>query len=229
LAARVEEAAERYAIYYGLWTTSYVRGQLGRMKEEAENFRRDAERGPASLAAAMALRIAGATCWFKGDYIGARSHLLRAKDVFESIPENKQSVLFLLDVGVPIMIFLALVQWPLGNVEEAQHFAEEAMTRGEQSGHPHTLNYAHFHKFLFDMVRGDFEEAAPHAHAFYHLVRKQGLQQGLAWGAFAHGWATWRESDPELGEAAMREGLALIAEQEVGLYFPMIASMRADI
>jgi class 3 adenylate cyclase len=229
LAARVEDAAERYSIYYGLWTTSYVRGQLRLMKEEAKNFRGDVERGPRSLAAAMAFRMSGATCWFEGDYVGARSHLLRAKDVFESIPDNKQSVLFLLDVGVPILLFLAVVQWPLGNVEEAQRFAEEAMTRGDKSGHPHSLNYAHFHKFLFDMVRGDPEEAAPHAHAFYQRVRKQELQQGLAWGTFVHGWATWREGDRELGEGAMREGLALIAEQELGVYFPMLASMRAEI
>lgn len=229
LAARVEEAAERYSIYYGLWTTSYVRGQLRRMKDESDSFRRDAERGPGSLAAAMALRISGASCWFEGDYVGARSHLLRAREVFESIPDNKQSILFFIDVGVPILLFLAVVQWPLGNVEEAQRCAEEAMTRAREGGHPHTLNYAHFHKFLFDMVRGDFEEAAPHAHAFYQRVKKQELQQGLAWGTFIHGWATWREDDRELGEAAMRDGLTLIAEQELGVYFPMIASMRADI
>ncbi len=229
LAARVEEASERYSIYYGLWTTSYVGGQLRRMKDESDNFRRDVERGPGSLAAAMALRISGATCWFEGDYIGARSHLLRAREVFEAIPDNKQSVLFLVDVGVPILLFLAVVQWPLGNVEEAQRCADEAMVRAREGGHPHTLNYAHFHKFLFDMVRGDFEEAAPHAHAFYQRVRKQELQQGLAWGTFVHGWATWREGDRELGEAAMREGLGVIAEQELGVYFPLIASMRADV
>jgi class 3 adenylate cyclase/tetratricopeptide (TPR) repeat protein len=229
LAARVEEAAERYSIYYGLWTSSYVRGQLRPMKEQAENFRRDVERGPASLAAAMAFRMSGASCWFEGDYIGARSHLLRAKDVFESIPDNKQPDLFLLDVGVPILLFLAVVQWPLGNVEEAQRFANEAMTRAQESDHPHSLNYAHFHKFLFDMVRGDFEEAIPHAHSFYDRVRKQGLQQGLPWSTFIHGWSLWREGDREAGEAVMREGLALIAEQEIGVYFPLIASMRAEI
>jgi len=229
LAARVEEASERYSIYYGLWATSYVRGQAKRMKEEAENFRRDVERGPVSLEAAMALRMSGATCWFQGDYVGARSHLLRAREVFESIPDNKQHFLFLLDVGVPILLFLAIVQWPLGEVEEAQSCAEGAMTRARESDHPHSLNYAHFHKFLFDMVRSDFEEAAPHAHAFYQRVRKQELQQGLAWGTFVHGWATWREGDHELGEAAMRDGLGLIAEQELGVYFPMLASMRADV
>jgi class 3 adenylate cyclase len=229
MAARVEEAAERYSIYYGLWTSSYVRGQLRPMKEQAENFRRDVERGAASLAAAMAFRMSGASCWFEGNYIGACSHLLRAKDVFESIPDNKQPDLFLLDVGVPILLFLAVVQWPLGNVEEAQRFANEAMTRAQESDHPHSLNYAHFHKFLFDMVRGDFEEAIPHAHSFYDRVRKQGLQQGLPWSTFIHGWGLWREGDREAGEAVMREGLALIAEQEIGVYFPLIASMRAEI
>jgi predicted ATPase len=199
------------------------------MKDEAESFRRDVGRGPRSLEAAMAFRMSGATSWFEGDYLGARSHLVRARGIFESIPDNKRSVLFLLDVGVPIMLFLAIVEWPLGNVEEAQRFADEAMTRAEESDHPHSLNYAHFHKFLFDMVRGDLEEAAHHAHAFYQRVKAQSLQQGLAWGTFIHGWATWREGDREPGEATMREGLTLIAEQEVGVYLPVIASMRAEI
>ena len=200
-----------------------------RMKEEAESFRRDVESRPLSLETAMAYRVCGANCWFEGDYVGARTHLLRASSLFDSSHKGGELFRFGVDIGVTIMLFLALVLWPLGEVEQAQRLAKEAVVRGLKSGHAHTINYMHFHKFLFDMVRRDFEGAMQHARAYYVRVRDQRLQQGLAWGTFVNGWAAWRNGDRELAGAAIHEGLTLIAEGGLAVYFPVLAVLRAEM
>jgi hypothetical protein len=45
LAAAIEDATERFTIYYGLWVGNLVRGELGLAREIAETFLREAERG----------------------------------------------------------------------------------------------------------------------------------------------------------------------------------------
>jgi hypothetical protein len=45
LAAAIEDATERFGIYFGLWTGHLVRGELGVAREIAETFLREAERG----------------------------------------------------------------------------------------------------------------------------------------------------------------------------------------
>jgi class 3 adenylate cyclase/tetratricopeptide (TPR) repeat protein len=231
LALQVDDAIERYPIYYGSWATSFVRGHLAQMKEEAETFRRDVEsrRRPLPLEAAMAYRLCGATCWFEGDYVGARAHLLRALILFDPARNGDELLRFGVDIGVTILVFLALVLWPLGEVEEAQRFATEAVARALKSGDAHTINYMHFHKFLFDMVRRDFAGAMHHARAYYNRVRDQGLQQGLAWGTFVNGWAAWRSGDREFAGAAVHQGLTLIGEGGLAVYFPILAVLQAEM
>jgi tetratricopeptide (TPR) repeat protein len=229
LAFQVDNASERYPVYYGSWATSYVRGQLTRMKEDADAFRRDVENQPPSLEAAMAYRLCGTNCWFEGDYAGARTHLSTALSLFERARPGDELLCFGVDIGVTIMLFLALVLWPVGEIEKAQHFADQALERALRTEHAHTINYMHFHRFLFDMVRRDFEEAMRHARAYYTRVRDQGLQQGLAWGTFVNGWAAWRTGDREFAQAAAHRALSLIAEGGLAVYFPIVATLRAQM
>jgi class 3 adenylate cyclase/tetratricopeptide (TPR) repeat protein len=229
LAVRVEDVAERCSVYYGLWAASYVGGHVAQMRAEARTFLLEAKNLTGSREEAMAYRVYGATCWFEGDYIVAREHLLRARAVFDATYDDNQPPPFGVDTGVTIALFLALVLWPLGDVEEAKRLAEAAMTRSQRSGHAHTLNYAHFHKFLFDITAGDLAEAMSHANAFYNRVRDQGTHQGVAWGSFVHGWAKWHMGDHGLGEAEMRRSLALMADEGLSVYAPILTAMLAEV
>ena len=47
LAADVEDVSERFPAYYGLWSGSFVRGDLTPMQEVAATFLRDVESRPA--------------------------------------------------------------------------------------------------------------------------------------------------------------------------------------
>jgi class 3 adenylate cyclase/tetratricopeptide (TPR) repeat protein len=229
LAAQVQERPEIYPVYYGLWAASFVGGHLAQMKTEAEAFLRDVKRTPGSVEEAMARRVCGATCWFEGDYIGAREHLLRAQTLVDALGDDNRAQRFGVDVGVTVRLFLALVLWPLGDIDKARLLAEDAMTRSEGDGAAHTLNYAHFHKFMFEMISGNVEAALPHANAFHSRIKDQGANQGAAWGSFANGWANWLGGDRELGEAAMRQGWALMEDEALSVYSPFLAAILAEV
>ena len=72
LAAGIEDAAERFSVYYGLWAGSFVRAELAPMREIVEIIEREVESRPGSPEAGVAARLSGATHWFLGNFIDAR-------------------------------------------------------------------------------------------------------------------------------------------------------------
>jgi hypothetical protein len=78
-----KDATERLAADYGLWGSSFVRGELPSMRAHAAAFLSDIEARPDSPEAGVAHRAAGSTCWFAGEYREARDHFERALVLFE--------------------------------------------------------------------------------------------------------------------------------------------------
>ncbi len=98
-----KDAPERLAADYGLWASSYVRGELPSMRAHAAAFLSDVEAGPDSPEAGVAHRAAGTTCWFAGEYREARDQLERALDLFEAGRDDDLAFRFGYDAGVGAM------------------------------------------------------------------------------------------------------------------------------
>ena len=62
LAAAIDDATERFTIYYGLWAGNALRGELGSAREIAETFLREAERGARMTECGVGRRLLGLTC-----------------------------------------------------------------------------------------------------------------------------------------------------------------------
>src|SRR5262249_22677480 len=78
LVAAIDNATERFTIYYGLWIGHMMRGELGFAREIAETFLREAERGPRTTEYGVGRRLLGHTCVRQGDFIAAQSNLVEA-------------------------------------------------------------------------------------------------------------------------------------------------------
>ena len=89
LAAAIEDVSERFPAYYGLWSGSFVRGDLTSMQEVARAFLRDAESQPASPGAAIAYPIFGMTRWFEGNFVEARRHLEQALKIHDTMRDRE--------------------------------------------------------------------------------------------------------------------------------------------
>src|SRR5215471_256117 len=61
LATRIENLAERFSVYHGMWVGTLIRGQLGPMRELAGRCIRDVEDSPDSPEAGTAHRMIGVT------------------------------------------------------------------------------------------------------------------------------------------------------------------------
>lgn len=209
LAAEVENAADRFSAYHGLWVGSLVRGELATLREIAALFVRETVGRPASPEAGIGHRLLGVTAWFEGDYSSALDNLEKACAAYDSERDRGLALRFGQDVGVASMIYLALVLWALGRTRRARHFLAAADAHAERSEHVPTRAFMHFHWALFGGLRGDDAQVLPHAEALVQLGRKHGVPMWLVNGTFWLGWARWRTARQMAGLVEMREAMAL--------------------
>jgi class 3 adenylate cyclase/predicted ATPase len=226
LAGGVEDTAAKFSGHYGMWIVSFVRADLAQMREAALASLRDAQHSP-GLPAARALHVFGVTCWFQGDYAGARTHLEQALAAYDDERLHDLASRFVFDDSVVAMSWLAVVLWPLGEVDQADRLLDSALSLAQQSGHLPTVAWAHAYKCRFAGIRRKPGQAKVHAEALLTLAREHGLPMRLVEGSFYQGWARWCDGDED-GEEGMRDGLALLTDMHYRLFTPLTATLLAE-
>jgi len=227
LAAGIEDPAARFSAYYGMWLVSFVRADLAPMREVAAASLRDAQRLPDLPAAGRAMHVFGVTSWFQGDYLGARTHLEQALAAYDHERDHHLVPRFVFDDRVVATGWLAVVLWPLGEVDQAARLLESALSLARQSGHLPSIAWAHAYTCRFSGICRKPGKARPHAEELLGVAGEHGLPMRLADGSFYHGWARWCAGDGD-GEAGMRQGLALWNEMYYRLFAPLTATLLAE-
>jgi class 3 adenylate cyclase/predicted ATPase/ABC-type transport system involved in cytochrome c biogenesis ATPase subunit len=227
LAAGIEDTAARFSAYYGMWLVSFVRADLAPMREVAEASLREARHSPGLPTGGRALHVFGVTCWFQGDYAGARTHLEQALAAYDHERDHHLAPRFVFDDRVVATGWLAVVLWPLGEVDQAARLLDSALSLARQSGHLPTIAWAHAYTCRFAGICRKPGQARPHAEELLGLAREHGLPMRLADGSFYQGWARWCAGDGD-GEVGMREGLALWNEMHYRLFAPLTETLLAE-
>jgi class 3 adenylate cyclase/predicted ATPase len=227
LAAGIEDPAARFSAYYGMWLVSFVRADLAPMREVAAASLRDARLSPELPAAGRAMHVFGVTSWFQGDYVGARTHLEQALAAYDQEGDRHLAPRFVFDDRVVATGWLAVVLWPLGEVDQAARLLDSALSLARQSGHLPTIAWAHAYNCRFAGIRRKPGKAKPHAEELLGVAGEHGLPMRLADGSFYHGWARWCAGDGD-GEAGMRQGLALWTEMDYRLFAPLTGTLLAE-
>jgi class 3 adenylate cyclase/tetratricopeptide (TPR) repeat protein len=226
LAKGVEDTAAKFSGYYGMWIVSFVRADLAQMREVAMASLSDA-RHSSGLPAARALHVFGVTCWFQGDYARARTHLEQALAVYDHERHHDLASRFVFDDSVVAMSWLAVVLWPLGEVDQAARLLDNALSLAQQSGHLPTVAWAHAYKCRFAGICRKPSQARLHAEALLALAREHGLPMRLVEGSFYHAWARWCAGDED-GEKGMREGLAMLNQMHYRLFTPLTGTLIGE-
>ena len=223
--ARAREAAagdkyalERLAVDYGLWAGSYLRGELSSMRAYAKDFLSDVDaKTPDSPEAGIAHRTVGITHHFAGEYAEAREHLDRAIALFQPGRDDDLAFRFGIDPGVGAMAYLAIVLWPVGEIDRAVWLVQGMQTRLAGVSHIGARAFIRLYAAIFELMRGDQLRAAPNAIELARLARDRDLNMWSAFGAFLEGWAT-AESGALGGLEFMRRGVDLLREQRVLMF-----------
>jgi predicted ATPase len=223
-----KDATERLAADYGLWGSSYVRGQLPSMREHAAAFLSDVEARADSPETGVAHRAAGMTCWFAGEYREARDHLERAFALFQPGRDDDLAFRFGYDPGVGAMASLAIASWPLGEVDRAISLIDRMQTRMASLTHVGTLANGRIYAALFELMRGDSARAAPNVFELARLAREQVLPMWGAVGVFLEGWAAAATGAVGNGLEDMRRGAELLRAQNVLLVDGLVKIALAE-
>ena len=214
-----KDAPERSPSDFGLWASSYMRGELPSMRAHSAAFLSDLEARPDSPEASVAHRAAGITCWFAGDYREARDRLERALALFEPGRDDDLAYRFGWDPGVAAMANLAAATWPLGEVDRAISLIDRMKTRAAGLTHVGTLAAGKLYAAMFELTRGDHLRATPDAYELVRLAREQEMGGMFrAFGMYLEGWASAASGASGSGLEDMRRGVEQLREQNV-LFF----------
>jgi predicted ATPase len=208
LASGIEDASERFSVYYGLWVGSFIRGELAPMRELAAAFLSDVEKSPGRPETASAHRVVGLTRWFEGDFLAARAQLERAMAESDTKRDRSLAFRFGQDPGVASMLNLAVALGPLGDIRKAHELLDTAWTQAQQGGHIPTIAYTHGQTCIVEGTCRDVDRVRPHAHALTTLSREHGLQLWRPVGSFFHQWVAWREGRQSTDISEMRSAMA---------------------
>jgi class 3 adenylate cyclase/tetratricopeptide (TPR) repeat protein len=212
------DAPGRLAADYGLWASSYMRGDLPSMRAHAEALLGDVEARPDSPEASVAHRAAGMNCWFAGEYREARDHLERALALFEPGRDDDLTFRFAWDPGAAAMASLAIALWALGEVDRAISLIDRMQTRVACLKHVGPLALGRMHAAMFELMRGDHLRAAQNAFELARLAREHDLNLWRAFGVFLQGWAASQGGAHADGLEDMRRGAELLREQNALMY-----------
>ena len=222
------EAPEQFSADYGLWSISFLGGDLPTMRELADAFLHDVEAHPELPENGIAHRLCGITDWFVGNFNNARSHLQHALARYDSERDRPLAFRFGQDLAVPPMAYLALTLWPLGMCDGAMRMAEETITRALRTKHIPTIAYAYPHGAVFEMMRRDHVRSTPYLNAYLELAREHGMPMWLAFGVFHEGWLRWHAGDHDEGLAQMHDGLQLMTKQSISNFTPLFQVLLAE-
>ena len=228
LAANIEDPAEQFPIYYGIWVGGLVRGELSVMRDIAEAAGRDAENNPGLSEACTGWRIVGLTRSYEGDFVAARASLEKTLATFDPERDRDLAFRFAQDIGVSATIQLAQTLWAQGEIHRASDLAIAGLEQADQTGHVATIVYAYcVHAFLL-VARRDPVRAAVAVGAFAALARKHGMPVWMAYADFIEPWARWHDGHRDADLGAMRAGIARAYDQEVTLYVPLLETALAS-
>ena len=187
------------------------------MRAHSADFLNDVQARPNSPEAGVAHRVAGATCWFAGEYCDANDHLERALALFQPGRDDDMAFRFGQDLGVSAMAYLALVLWPLGEIERAASFISRMLARMASLTHGNTIALGHMFAAQFALMHGGPMTGKANSLELARIASALDLAQFRAFGMFFDGWARV-ESDLLGGLDGMRGGVDSLRAQNILIF-----------
>lgn len=212
LVGAIEDAAERYSVYHGLWASSHIRGELTLMRELSDAFLIEVSAQDGIVEAGIARRLVGTTCVFAGEYAKAEPLLESALSAYDPGRDQPLALRFGHDIGVAAECYLALALWPLGKIDRACELISRALVHATVCAHPPTIAYAHAYRCIFEAMRWNAVQALESAQALVMLSQEHSMHWWLASGIFFRGWTHWHAGNRQEGLVDMRLGMDLCSQ-----------------
>jgi class 3 adenylate cyclase/tetratricopeptide (TPR) repeat protein len=222
------DSVHQFLAIRGLWVFHLVRGHLANARSLAEDLLALAHREQSSDLLIEAHQALGSTYFFLGRFDEARTHLLTAKSLDDPSQHRSQALRFGQDSGITARIMLARTLWILGEVEQVEPLAREAMGMARELEHPFNLVFtlvalSWIYSTLCNAKRT--RELTDEAIA---VSTQYSFALGLAWATVSQGWALAANGQEE-GLGTLLHGLAATRATGAGLNNTFTLALLADI
>ncbi|MGH8643903.1 MAG: adenylate/guanylate cyclase domain-containing protein [Gammaproteobacteria bacterium] len=189
LSQDISDPVHQFRAIWGLWVFRLVKGQLVEARGLAESLLALANREQSSDLLVEAHRNLGTTYFWLGRFDEAKAHLLTAKALYDRNQHRSHALLYGQDPGITARIYLARTLWVLGEVEQAETLALEAIGMARELDHPFTLAFTlAFLSWAYSTFRNANRtlELTDEAIA---VSTRYSFELGLAWATASQGWA----------------------------------------
>ena len=218
----------QFRAIWGLWVFHLVKGHLAKARGLAEALLALANRTQSSDLLVGAHRSLGSTCFWLGRIDEARTHLLTARSLYDPTQHRAHAVRYGQAPGITARIYLARTLWILGEVDQVEPLALEAINMARELEHPFTLVFTLCHiSFIYSAVR-DANRVLKLTDEAIAVSTQYGFELGLAWATTSQGWAL-AEQGREDGLGTLLHGLSATRATGASLNDTFILALLAEL
>ena len=212
----------------GLWVFHLVRGQLANALGLAENLLSLATQEQISDLLIDAHHLSGSSNFFLGRFDEARTHLLAAKSLYDPNQYRAHALLYGQDSGITARTILAGTLWILGEVEQVDTLALEAIGMARKLEHPFTRVFTLISLSWIYSTIHNAKRTLDLADEAIAVSTQYSFELGLAWATSSQGWAL-AETGHEEGLGTLLQGLAATRATGANLNNTFTLALLAEI
>ena len=222
------DSGHQFLAIRGLWVFHLVRGHLANARSLAEDLLVLAHREQSSDLLIEAHQALGSTYFFLGRFDEARTHLLTAKSLDDPSQHRSQALRFGQDSGITARIMLARTLWILGEGEQVEPLAREAMGMARELEHTFNLVFTLVAlSWIYSTLR-NAKRTRELTNEAIAVSTQYSFVLGLAWATVSQGWAL-AENGHEDGLGTLQHGLAATRATGAGLNNTFTLALLAEI
>ncbi len=213
---------------WGLWVFHLVGGHADTARGLAENLLALAGRLQNQDLLIRAHESVGSSYFFLGRFDEAKAHQLAAKTLFDPNQNRSHTLPYTQDPGITARIILAWVFWILGEVDQVEPLALEALAMARELEHPFTLVFALTSLSWIYSTTRDAQRTLQLTDEAVAVSTKHSFELGLSWATVLQGWAL-AEQGREEGLRKLTQGLSAVAATGASLNNTFILALLAEI
>ena len=223
------ETAHVFPALFGLWRFYYLRPDLRKARELAEQMMRLAQNShdPALLLAAH--QALGASLFWLGELQQGQRYLEQGIALYDIHKHRSHAFLYGIDPGVYCLCFAAWNLWCLGYPDQALKNTQDALHLAHELAHPYTLAFAPSITVYFYQFRREGTVVREQAEAVLTLSTEHGFAYRAAVATIMRGWALAAAGQLEEGVVRMQEGLAAQRATGAEAVHPYFLALQAEI
>ena len=213
---------------WGLWVFHLVGGHADTARGLAENLLALAGRAQNPDLLIRAHESVGSSYFFLGRFDEAKAHQLAAKTLFDPNQNRSHALPYTQDPGITARIILAWAFWILGEVDQVEPLALEALAMARELEHPFTLVFALTSLSWIYSTTRDAQRTLQLTDEAVAVSTKHSFKLGLSWATVLQGWAL-AEQGREEGLRKLTQGLSAVAATGASLNNTFILALLAEI